>query len=59
MENQERTFIATYSWTGTIEVEANDAEHAEKIVWDWVLAHGLGSFCGPDEEEVEIFDPDE
>ena len=59
MENQERTFIATYSWTGTIDVEATDAEHAEKIVWDSGLAHGLGSFCGPDEEEGEIFDPDE
>ena len=45
MENQERTFIATYSWTGTIEVEATDAEHAEKIVWDSVLAHGWGGLA--------------
>ena len=59
MENEERTFTATYLWKGTIEVEATDAEHAEKIVWDSVLAHGWGAFCGPDEEEVEILDPDE
>tara|TARA_R110002110_G_scaffold392321_1_gene605838 strand:+ start:398 stop:577 length:180 start_codon:yes stop_codon:yes gene_type:complete len=59
MENEERTFEATYLWKGTIEVEARNAEHAEKIVWDLVVANGLGSFCGPDEEEVEILDPDE